>query len=44
VPQLAPERLGIISASASWLRMNGAWKFTAHERIQRFSGKSLVGR
>ena len=44
IEEMAPERRGIISASASWLSTNGAWKFTAHERSQRFSGKSLVGR
>ncbi len=35
---MLPPRLGIISSRASLLRMNGAWKFTAQERIQRFRG------
>ncbi len=35
---MLPLRRGIISSSTSLLRMNGAWKLTAQERIQRFSG------
>ena len=41
---MAPVRRSIISPSTSWLRMNGAWKLTAHERSHLLSGKSLMGR
>src|SRR5262245_57474127 len=40
---MAPCPRGTMSRSTSWLRMNGAWKFTAHERSQRFSGYSAIG-
>ncbi len=29
---MAPLLRAIMSRSTSWLSMNGAWKFTAHER------------
>ena len=35
---MLPEPRGIMSSSANWLSMNGAWKLTAQERIQRLSG------
>jgi hypothetical protein len=39
-----PDPRGIMSPlSTSWQRMNGAWKFTAQDRIQRLSGYSLTG-
>ena len=41
---IAPVRRGIMSARTSWLRTNGAWKFTAHERIHLLTGNSVIGR
>jgi hypothetical protein len=40
---IAPFRRGIISARTSWLSTNGAWKFTAHERIHLLTGNSAIG-
>ena len=34
---MRPLLRGTMSSSARLLRMNGAWTFTAHERIQRFT-------
>jgi hypothetical protein len=35
---MTPLRRGIMSARTSWLRMKGAWKLTAHERIHLLTG------
>jgi len=35
---MLPLPRGIMSSSASLLKMNGAWKLTAHERIHLFTG------
>ena len=35
---MAPPLRPIMSASTSWLSTNGAWKFTAHERIHLLTG------
>ena len=35
---MLPLRRGIMSSSTSLLRINGAWKFTAQERIHLFKG------